>query len=119
MGEGTGVRVRGGFRGYPPGELCVACNIRPLVFQSPRTMTEPDYQQRKRELEARHQIALRFLQHGYEAQLRALELEWEREKETPAPAAAPEAASVPRPRPEIDLLEQVREALARLPRNFT
>jgi len=81
-------------------------------------MTESEYAQRKRELEARLQISIQFLQKGYEAQLRALELERAREERAAAPA--PEAgAPVRRPRAPGDLLEQVRKGLAQLPAEFT
>ncbi len=84
-------------------------------------MTESDYEQRKQELEAQLRLSIRFLQQGYEAQLSALELEWARTKKPPAPVAVPEVAPVRQraPQPPGGLLEQVRQAVAQLPVEFT
>jgi len=83
-------------------------------------MTEADYEERKRGLEAQFRLSIQFLQKGYEAQLRALELAWAQENQTPAPAPTLEAAPAPQrpPRPAGSLIELVRQAVAQLPAEF-
>jgi len=83
-------------------------------------MTEADYEERKRGLEAQLRLSIQFLQKGYEAQLRALELAWAQENQAPDSAPALEAAPAPqRPsRPTGSLIELVRQAVAQLPAEF-
>jgi len=81
-------------------------------------MTESEYEQRKLALEAQLRISIQFLQKGYKAQLRALELERAREERAAAPAPRA-AAPVQQRRAPGDLREKIREGLARLPAEFT
>jgi hypothetical protein len=94
-------------------------------------MTKAEYEEKKQELETRHRISLRFLQKGYEAQLRAVESAWaqgadpppepeaHRREETSAPAAETAPAEQP-PWAYLPgrLLESVRKAVEQLPREF-
>jgi hypothetical protein len=79
-------------------------------------MTQHEFERGRADLDARYQAALEILEAGHRAQVNELERRWRAERE-PEPARAVSARTPRAPRNGV-VLDELRDALDRLPEEF-